>query len=304
MLTIFFLASGLGLVYFSAGAFLKKSFFQFSINFWSSKKYSTLKTKILGLIFFSLGLILTLVGLGSGLVDFEERQILNKIAAEAKLLNIPPYEYEKIKSAFVFMPKGSSVSDYLKEDEIARKEGFKDGLDYILAKYRAEKEGISFEQYKQKIKEERAKKEEERIAKESKLKQEALERKQAEDSRKEVQNAYSLIPIGVFYTDRGQVSQAVYRAACINAYTDRKFIVTELGVFWTHSPEGKLANNLGKAAISNTKIWWSEESGKCYGSYTISGMVDGSNYSLSFSGKVQGFNNDGAGNISGTISRF
>lgn len=69
-------------------------------------------------------------------------------------------------------------------------------------------------------------------------------------------------------------------------------------------PEGKLASNLGESAISNTQIWWDEDSQKCYGSYVISGLADGNNYSLKFSGKVQGFYNSGGGTISGNISRF
>jgi len=304
MLCFIFSAIGCVFLYFAAGAFLKNKFFKFSKNFWIKKNYSTFKLLSSIVASFFLGLIFILSGFGQAIKDIEDREIMNKISSEAKALNVPPYEFEKIKSAFIFMPKGSSVSDYLKEDELAKKEGFKDAYDYLLVKYRADKEGISLEQYKDKIKAEKAKEEQEKLAKEKEMQQQALVKKREEDSRRESENAMSSIPKGEFYTDKRQVSQAVYKAACLNSYASKKHILMELSVGWTHSPEGKLASNIGAAAISNTRIWWDDERGKCYGSYNVSGMVDGSNYSLPFSGSVQGFYNYGAGNISGNISRY
>jgi len=304
MLFFIFIAIGFLFIYFAVGAFLKNKFFKLSNSFWTKKNYSTFKFLFSIVSAFVLGFIFILSGFGQAIKDFEDKKIMDKISIEAKTLNVPPYEFEKIKSAFVFMPKESSVSDYLKEDELAKKEGFKDAYEYLLAKYRADKEGISLEQFKDKIKAEKAKEEQEKLAKEKKMQQQAAVKKREEDSKRESENAMSSIPKGEFYTDKGQVSQAVYRAACLSSYASKKHIVMELSVGWTHSPEGKLASNLGAAAISNTRIWWDDERGKCYGSYTVSGMVDGSNYSLPFSGSVQGFDNDGSGNISGNISRY
>jgi hypothetical protein len=47
------------------------------------------------------------------------------------------------------------LADERIEDELAKKEGFKDAYEYLLAKYRADKEGISLEQFKDKIKAEK-----------------------------------------------------------------------------------------------------------------------------------------------------
>ena len=96
----------------------------------------------------------------------------------------------------------------------------------------------------------------------------------------------------------------VYRAACKKAFASKRTIVTELSVAWSSSPEGKLASNLGESAVSNTQIWWDENSQMCYGSYVVSGLANGNNYSLRFSGRVQGFYNSGGGTISGSISRL
>ena len=215
------------------------------------------------------------------------------ITSEAKRLGMSVEEYRRIDSAFLFMPKNSTVSDYKKLDEDAKQMGFKDGYDYLISEYRAKKEGRTIEDV---IADKKARQEKDAAEKASRAIKEAA---QARDS-----SAMASIPQGQFYTDRGQVSLDVYRAACKKAFASKRTIVTELSVAWSSSPEGKLASNLGESSISNTQIWWDENSQMCYGSYVVSGLANGNNYSLRFSGRVQGFYNSGGGTISGSISRF
>lgn len=112
------------------------------------------------------------------------------------------------------------------------------------------------------------------------------------------------IPIGRFYTDRGQVSRIVYKAACERAFADRDSIVTELSVMYSATPEGKLVSNIGSSAISNTKIWWDENDDICRGSYIVSGFLNGSEYNIPISGRVFGFYNLDGKVISGSIGRL
>jgi len=290
---------GLILFIFGISAFIQFKYLNFASSYWDKKRQkngsslSSLRKKITGFLYIFVALLILLTSLGMYLshLDNQKKEVL--IIGEAQRLGMSVEEYRRIDSAFLFMPKNSTVSDYKKLDEDAKQMGFKDGYDYLISEYRAKKEGRTIEDV---IADKKARQEKEAAEKASRAIKEAA---QARDS-----SAMASIPQGQFYTDRGQVSLDVYRAACKKAFASKRAIVSELSVAWSSSPEGKLASNLGESAISNTQIWWDENSQMCYGSYVVSGLANGNNYSLRFSGKVQGFYNSGGGTISGSISRL
>ena len=284
---------------FGISAFIQIKRLNFASGYWDKKRLkngnelSPIRKKITGAFYILIALFILLTSFGTYLSHLDDQKKEALIASEAKRHGMSVDEYRRIDSAFLFMPKNSTVSDYTKINEDAKKLGFKDGYDYLVSEYRAKKEGRTIEDV---IADKKAKQEKDAAEKAAKAKKEV---EQVRDS-----SAMASIPQGQFYTDRGQVSLDVYRAACKNAFASRSSIVTELSVAWTNSPEGKLVRNLGESSISNTRIWWDENSQMCYGSYVVSGLADGNNYSLNFSGKVQGFYNSGGGTISGSISRF
>jgi hypothetical protein len=290
---------GATLFIFGISAFIQLKYLNFATSYWDKKRQkngnslSSIRKKIAGTLYILVALLILLTSLGMYLshLDNQKKEVL--IISEAERLGMSVEEYRRIDSAFLFMPKNSTVSDYKKVDENAKNLGFKDGYDYLISEYSAKKQGKTIEDV---IADKKVKQEKDAAEKTAKAIKEV---EQIRDS-----NAMNLIPQGQFYTDRGQVSVDVYRAACKKAFASKRTIVTELSVAWSSSPEGKLASNLGESAISNTQIWWDENSQMCYGSYVVSGLANGNNYSLRFSGKVQGFYNSGGGTISGSISRL
>ncbi len=290
---------GATLFIFGISAFIQLKYLNFATSYWDKKRQkngnslSSLRKKITGTLYILVALLILLTSLGMYLshLDNQKKEVL--IISEAERLGMSVEEYRRIDSAFLFMPKNSTVSDYKKVDENAKNLGFKDGYDYLISEYSAKKQGKTIEDV---IADKKVKQEKDAAEKTAKAIKEV---EQIRDS-----NAMNLIPQGQFYTDRGQVSVDVYRAACKKAFASKRTIVTELSVAWSSSPEGKLASNLGESAISNTQIWWDENSKMCFGSYVVSGMANGNNYSLRFSGRVQGFYNSGGGTISGSISRL
>ncbi len=290
---------GLTLFIFGISAFFQFKYLNFAFSYWEKKRLkngnslSSLRKKITGTLYILVALLILLTSLGTYLSHLDNQKKEGLITSEAKRLGMSVEEYRRIDSAFLFMPKNSTVSDYKKVDENAKNLGFKDGYDYLISEYSAKKQGKTIEDV---IADKKVKQEKDAAEKTAKAIKEV---EQIRDS-----SALTLIPQGQFYTDRGQVSLDVYRAACKKAFASKRSIVTELSVAWSSSPEGKLASNLGESAISNTQIWWDENSQMCYGSYVVSGMANGNNYSLRFSGRVQGFYNSGGGTISGSISRL
>jgi hypothetical protein len=290
---------GATLFIFGISAFIQLKYLNFATSYWDKKRQkngnslSSIRKKIAGTLYILVALLILLTSLGMYLshLDNQKKEVL--IISEAERLGMSVEEYRRIDSAFLFMPKNSTVSDYKKVDENAKNLGFKDGYEYLISEYSAKKQGKTIEDV---IADKKVKQEKDAAEKTAKAIKEV---EQIRDS-----NAMNLIPQGQFYTDRGQVSVDVYRAACKKAFASKRTIVTELSVAWSSSPEGKLASNLGESAISNTQIWWDENSQMCYGSYVVSGLANGNNYSLRFSGKVQGFYNSGGGTISGSISRL
>jgi len=290
---------GATLFIFGISAFIQLKYLNFATSYWDKKRQkngnslSSIRKKIAGTLYILVALLILLTSLGMYLshLDNQKKEVL--IISEAERLGMSVEEYRRIDSAFLFMPKNSTVSDYKKVDENAKNLGFKDGYDYLISEYSAKKQGKTIEDV---IADKKVKQEKDAAEKTAKAIKEV---EQIRDS-----NAMNLIPQGQFYTDRGQVSVDVYRTACKKAFASKRTIVTELSVAWSSSPEGKLASNLGESAISNTQIWWDENSQMCYGSYIVSGLANGNNYSLRFSGKVQGFYNSGGGTISGSISRL
>jgi len=289
---------GLILFIFGISAFIQFKYLNFASSYWDKKRLkngsslSSLRKKITGFLYIFVALLILLTSLGMYLshLDNQKKEVL--IIGEAQRLGMSLEEYRRIDSAFLFMPKNSTVSDYTKIDENAKNLGFKDGYDYLISEYSAKKQGRTIEDV---IADKKAKQEKDAA--------EMAVKARREDEKVRDSNAMTSIPQGEFYTDRGQVSLDVYRAACKKAFASKRYIVTELSVAWSGSPEGKLARNLGESSVSNTQIWWDENSQMCYGSYVVSGLADGNNYSLRFSGRVQGFYNSGGGTISGNIGR-
>ena len=290
---------GITLFIFGISAFIQFKYLNFASSYWDKKRLkngnslSSLRKKITGTLYILVALLILLTSLGTYLSHLDNQKKEGLITSEAKRLGMSVEEYRRIDSAFLFMPKNSTISDYAKLDEVAKKLGFKDGYDYLISEYRAKKEGRTIEDV---IADRKVKQEKDAAEKAAKT---TKELEQVRDS-----SVVASIPQGQFYTDRGQVSLDVYRAACKKAFASKRTIVTELSVAWSSSPEGKLASNLGESSISNTQIWWDENSQMCYGSYVVSGLANGNNYSLRFSGRVQGFYNSGGGTISGSISRL
>ena len=290
---------GLILFIFGISAFIQFKYLNFASSYWDKKRLkngsslSSLRKKITGFLYIFVALLILLTSLGMYLSHLDNQKKEALIISEAQRLGMSVEEYKRIDSAFLFMPKNSTVSDYTKIDENAKNLGFKDGYDYLISEYSAKKQGRTIEDVIADKKEKQEKDAAEMAAK-----------ARREDEKVRDSNAMTSIPQGQFYTDRGQVSLDVYRAACKKAFASKRTIVTELSVAWSSSPEGKLASNLGESSISNTQIWWDENSQMCYGSYVVSGLANGNNYSLRFSGRVQGFYNSGGGTISGSISRL
>ena len=290
---------GTTLFIFGISAFIQFKYLNFASSYWDKKRLkngsslSSLRKKITGFLYIFVALLILLTSLGMYLSHLDNQKKEALIISEAQRLGMSVEEYKRIDSAFLFMPKNSTVSDYTKIDENAKNLGFKDGYDYLISEYSAKKQGRTIEDV---IADKKAKQEKDAA--------EMAAKARREDEKVRDSNAMTSIPQGQFYTDRGQVSLDVYRAACKKAFASKKTIVTELSVAWSSSPEGKLASNLGESSISNTQIWWDENSQMCYGSYVVSGLANGNNYSLRFSGRVQGFYNSGGGTISGSISRL
>jgi len=290
---------GFFLLAIGISAFVRLKFLQIASNYWDKKKlkngnsYSPLRKKILGFLYVLAGIFIILTSLGILLVHLDDEKKERRIVSESTKLGIPVEEYRRIDSAFLFMPQNSTINDYKQVDERAKKMGFEDGYDYLVSEYSAKKKGKTAEDVIA----------ERKLIQQQKEADRAANLKKQEDQYKS-SNATAFIPQGQFYTDRGQVSLDVYRAACKKAFASKRTIINELSAAWTHSPEGKLVRNNGESAISNTQIWWDENSQMCYGSYMVSGLADGNSYSLKFSGRVQGFYNSGNGIISGSISRF
>jgi hypothetical protein len=132
----------------------------------------------------------------------------------------------------------------------------------------------------------------------------ALSQAQIKDSSKGTSDSNILMPKKEFWADRGQVTVDVYRHACVHAFLDRKEIIESLSVGRSASPEGKIASNLGISAVGNTKVWWDERELKCYGSFTISGTVNGSDYRINKQGAVYGFYPIKSDSYAGYISLF
>jgi hypothetical protein len=303
---------GITLFIFGISAFIQFKYLNFASNYWGKKRLkngnslSSLRKKITGTFYILVALLILLTSLGTYLSHLDNQKKEGLITNEAKRLGMSVEEYRRIDSAFLFMPKNSTISDYAKLDEVAKKLGFKDGYDYLISEYRANKEGRTIEDVITDRKVKQEKDAAEMAVKKAKQEKDAAEmavKARREDEKVRDSNAINSIPQGEFYTDRGQVSLEVYRAACKKAFASKRYIVTELSVAWSGSPEGKLASNLGESSISNTQIWWDENSQMCYGSYVVSGLANGNNYSLRFSGRVQGFYNSGGGTISGNIGR-
>lgn len=290
---------GLILFIFGISAFAHFNYLGFASNYWDKKRLkngnalSSLRKKITGALYIFIALLILLTSLGVYLthLDNQKKEVL--IINEAKRLGMSVEEYRRIDSAFLFMPKNSTLNDYNKIDENAKNLGFKDGYDYLINEYTAKKQGKTIEDFIN-----------DRKIKQEKDAAEMTAKAKIKDEKVRELNMISAIPQGQFYTDRGQVSVDVYRAACKKAFANKRTIVNELSVAWSSSPEGKLARNLGESSISNAQIWWDENNQMCYGSYVVSGLADGNNYSLKFNGKVQSFYNSGGGTISGSISRL
>ena len=304
---------GTTLFIFGISAFIQFRYLNFASGYWDKKRLkngnslSSLRKKITGALYILVALLILLTSLGMYLshLDNQKKEVL--IIGEAQRLGMSVEEYRRIDSAFLFMPKNSTVSDYKKIDENAKNLGFKDGYDYLISEYSAKKQGRTIEDVIADKKVKQEKDAAELAVKKAKQEKDAAEmaaKARREDEKVRDSNAMTSIPQGQFYTDRGQVSLDVYRAACKKAFASKRTIVTELSVAWSSSPEGKLASNLGESAVSNTQIWWDENSQMCYGSYVVSGLANGNNYTLRFSGRVQGFYNSVGGTISGSISRL
>ena len=228
--------------------------------------------KLFGGILIFLGLLMALLAFGA-IKNANEDKAEQE---EAIALGISLQEYKSYRCTKLYVSKDINPEQYRLVDAEGRAKGFKNACEYAMLSKKASDAGITLEQY--------------------------VQQHPAESSAVSDGQAFVVIPEGDFYTDRGQVSKAVYRAACLKAVPDyaKTAIAVKLG--YSSEPKGKLIANLGESAISKAKIWWDDTYG-CLGSFEISGMVDGGNHIIPMSGKIESFTNYG-GYVRGKISTY
>lgn len=130
---------GLTLFIFGISAFSQLKYLNFASSYWDKKRLkngnslSSLRKKITGALYIFVALLILLTSLGMCLFHLDNQKKEALIISEAKRLGMSIEEYRRIDSAFLFMPKNSTVSDYKKLDEDAKQMGFKDGYDYLIS---------------------------------------------------------------------------------------------------------------------------------------------------------------------------
>lgn len=273
----FFIILSLVFLIFGVAAYVRVPKIDVINVYWEKEQFNTtgfkraLK-KIYGGVVIFLGLVL-------GLFAFAAIQNANQDKAEqeeAVALGISLQEYKAYSCTKLYIPKDTTYDQYRLVDAEGRSKGFKNGCEYVILSKRASDAGVTLEQYVQ---------------------QHPTESSAVSDGQ-----AFVVIPEGAFYTDRGQVSKAVYRAACLKALPDYKNTAIAVKLGYSSEPKGKLIANLGESAISKAKIWWDDSYG-CLGSFEISGMVEGGNHIIPMRGKIESFTNYG-GNVRGIISTY
>ena len=273
----FFIILSLVFLLFGVAAYVRVPKIDVINVYWEKEQFNTtgfkraLK-KIYGGVVIFLGLVL-------GLFAFAAIQNANQDKAEqeeAVALGISLQEYKAYSCTKLYIPKDTTYDQYRLVDAEGRSKGFKNGCEYVILSKRASDAGVTLEQYVQ---------------------QHPTESSAVSDGQ-----AFVVIPEGAFYTDRGQVSKAVYRAACLKALPDYKNTAIAVKLGYSSEPKGKLIANLGESAISKAKIWWDDSYG-CLGSFEISGMVEGGNHIIPMRGKIESFTSYG-GNVRGIISTY
>ena len=142
---------GIAILILGVSAFVKFKYLQIAANYWDRKKtkngdsISSLTKKITGIVYIILGILIIVMSVAVYLGQLRDQEKEAHIKSEASRLGISIEDYRTIDSAFLLMPKGSTVEDYKIVDDRAKKLGFKDGYDYLLEEYRAKKDGKKIE---------------------------------------------------------------------------------------------------------------------------------------------------------------
>jgi len=178
MIVLIMALVGLVVTILGVSVFVKNKYLVVATNYWDKKKdkkgnpYSPLRRKFTGVGYIFFGLIIVIMGFGIYADEQRKQEKEEHIKNESQRLNMSIDEYRTIDSAFLFMPKNSTVEDYKKIDEKAKKQGFKDGYDYLITEYSAKKEGKNIEDV---IAERKVKAEKEAAERRAKEEQEASE---------------------------------------------------------------------------------------------------------------------------------
>ena len=268
---------GFVMVVFGAGVFFQIPKMTFISNYWADEQYNSSKLKrayknFLGVAFILGGLLIFF----GGYIAIQEDINSELVEKEAIALGIPLRDYKLYKATLLYLPKEITLEQYQEIDAEGKSKGFKNAHEYVATYKKASDAGITIEQYVQQY--------------------------PAASSALSDGTSFIVLPTGDFYTDRGQVSRAVYKLACQKATPE--YYHTSLAIKFGYSsyPQGKLIENLGQSAISQAKIWWDENYG-CLGSFVVSGMVNGSNHIIPLQGKVESFTNSGGG-VTGIIRTY
>jgi len=272
---------GAACILYGAAAFWRIPKFNYLTTYWDAERFNSSKFKrfskkltAVACIFF--GFLMILGGALIYVDERDEKESARLDQIESSALGISVENYKIYKSALFYLPKDTTYAEYQQLDAAAKASGFKNANQYLLINNRANKAGVTIEQYVQ---------------------QHPTEATAVSDG-----TSFIVIPMGSFHTDRGQVSRAVYKLACQKATPEYYHTALSIKFGYSSYPQGKLIENLGESAISQAKIWWDENHG-CLGSFVVSGMVNGSNHIIPLQGKVESFDNIN-GSIIGTIRTY
>jgi hypothetical protein len=134
------------------------------------------KRKLFAVFSIIIGFVLIIGSINAYIDQLKWEQKQAHIVSEAERLGISVEEYRTIDSALFYMPPNSTVEDYKKIDEKAKKSGFTDGFAYLLEEQSAKKDGKTIDQV---------------IAERAKRKAEEVAERKAEEEKEQQAKAYA-----------------------------------------------------------------------------------------------------------------
>ena len=129
------------------------------------------KRKLYAVLSILIGFVLIIGSINQFIDQLKWEQKREHIVNEANRLGMSVEDYTTIDSALFYMPPNSTVEDYKKIDEKAKKSGFTDGYSYLLEEQSAKKDGRTIDQVIAERAKRKAEEEAERKAEEEKEQQ-------------------------------------------------------------------------------------------------------------------------------------